>query len=217
MFNTFSRCQLRKERVNPNHDLPAKESPCRLTVCLYHRDHDYSGVPVVGPVDYTRKGVLWDPVLNYVAAAYDCDTEIFIPLSAAEPTTTSTAPPPAPGEVPSLQTAVSSSATSNPNQPAFNASIPAEDVITVLTFRGRWGNSFSDIKKPQEAGTFHKLFNKVEEKIDREEEKRGIKQTLGQKLEKLKWAEGPSGPRWKSLERKGVTWNTELLLPNLDP
>ena len=38
---------------------------------------------------------------------------------------------------------------------------------------------------------------------------------FGQKLSMLKWAEGPTGPRYKSLEREGVTWNTKELLTEL--
>ncbi|KAG8850239.1 Vacuolar protein sorting-associated protein 62 [Tulasnella sp. 330] len=175
-------------------------------------EHYYSGVPLVGPVDYTNKGVLWDPVLNYCAASYDVASETFSPLSAAEPTATATAAPPEPGSVPS---APSDAAHSHSSQPTYNTQYTPKQIVTVLTYRGRWGNSFSDVRKNiNDEGGIHKFAGEAIAFMkggDPKAERHGIKQ----KLEMLKWAEGPSGPRWKSLERKGVTWNTTDLLPHL--
>ncbi|KAG8990451.1 Vacuolar protein sorting-associated protein 62 [Tulasnella sp. JGI-2019a] len=179
--------------------------------------HDYSGVPIVGPIDYTNKGVLWDPVLNYTAASYDISTETFAPLSAADPTATMTAAPPQPGPgatiTPSPSTIVPF--TVAPSVPAFNTDYTPKQVVTILTYRGRWGNSFSDVRKDRNAeGGLHKFAGDALAFMKGSDPKHE-RHSLGQKVAMLRWAEGPSGPRWKSLERKGATWNTEALLEKL--
>ncbi|KAG9012665.1 Vacuolar protein sorting-associated protein 62 [Tulasnella sp. JGI-2019a] len=165
--------------------------------------HAYSLVSFIGPIDYTSKGVLWDPALNYCAARYDVATEKFSPLSAALPSPTTTAFPPQPGaaSLADPNSAGSTGPTSTPLEPAYNKDITPEQTMAVLNFRGRWGNSFWDLRQPEPKDWIHWP----------------IWATMGlsRKLACLKWAGGPSGPRWKSLERKGVTWNTTELLPRL--
>ncbi|KAG8889140.1 Vacuolar protein sorting-associated protein 62 [Tulasnella sp. 332] len=168
--------------------------------------HAYSPVSFIGPIDYTSKGVLWDPTLNYCAAKYDVTTETFSPLTAALPTPTGTAPPAEPGAVPSSDpnAPASTGPISTPLEPAFNKEITPEQVIAVLSFHGRWGNSFWEVQNAEPGKGWTRWPMWVASGFG-----------LGKKLACLKWAGGPSGPRWKSLERKGVTWNTTDLLPRL--
>jgi len=177
----------------------------------------YSPVPVVGPVDHASRGVLWDPTLNYVAVSYDIKSETFSPLSAPAPTPTSTAPLPTPGATASTS-AVSMAMPTSPGSPVYNTSFTPDQIVTVLSYKGRWGNSFSDVRETKDVGKltekFHDVLHFVKKGHQEEEEKRSTP-TLGQRLNMLKWAEGPSGPRWKSLERVGATWNTTDLLPEL--
>ncbi|KAG8801806.1 Vacuolar protein sorting-associated protein 62, partial [Serendipita sp. 399] len=83
--------------------------------------HAYSGVFLVGPTDSTNTGHLWDPVLNFVCAK-------------------SVLPSPDDPHPCSKYAYIPSSA------PGFNQSYSPDDVVTVLTFEGRWGNSFSDLR-----------------------------------------------------------------------
>lgn len=167
-------------------------------------------------MDYTSKGILWDPVLNYCCAQWDCATEIFTPLSAALPTATSTAAPPAPGATPTPQPPTSSEHpyTMTPEEFAHCTRITPDQVITVLSFKGKWGNSFSDIRKTKEETGLHKMAGEALAFMKGTDAKKES-HSLSQKLSMLRWAEGPLGPRWKSLERKGATWNTTALLPSL--
>ncbi|KAG8760817.1 Vacuolar protein sorting-associated protein 62 [Serendipita sp. 396] len=220
--------------------------------------HAYSGVFLVGPTDSTNTGHLWDPALNFVCA------KSVVPSSED--------PHPC-----SKYAYLSSSA------PGFNKSYSAEDVETVLTFEGRWGNSFSDLRarakgKSARGSAGHSaegstsssssdgvgadktsagsrsiksplaplsnLYKKLRGKGDlssgqalRAAEAEAVKgqgpKVLGQvsegqtekkpmvdlsmldiktKLLILIWAEGPTGPRDKSLERQGMNrWKEGML------
>ncbi|KAG8904023.1 Vacuolar protein sorting-associated protein 62 [Tulasnella sp. 403] len=175
-------------------------------------DHAYSPAGLLGPIDHTGCGILWDPILNYCAASYDCATSTFSPLSAASATSTSTAMPPAPGAAPAVDTpGQDSSGPSPPNVPAYDVNITPEQIVVVLTYQGHWGDYFTDIRAPKESigDKLAGLFN-----LPKKGEKRKSP-TLEQKIEMLKWAEGPTGPRYKSLERVGMQWNTTKLLDKL--
>ncbi|KDQ07293.1 hypothetical protein BOTBODRAFT_38910 [Botryobasidium botryosum FD-172 SS1] len=121
--------------------------------------HNYSGVPL-GPSDHTSRGPIWDPTLNYVAASFDLENNLFMHLP-------STAPP--------------------------SPDISPADVVSILAFKGKWGNSFSKIRKLKE----HAL------RVD-------------QKLVGLVWAQGCSGPCDKSLDRKGMNrWGERKLFASV--
>ncbi|KAG8911482.1 Vacuolar protein sorting-associated protein 62 [Tulasnella sp. 408] len=180
----------------------------------------YSPVPVVGPVDYTNKGILWDPSLNYVATKFDVPTATFTPLTAPPPTATTTAAPPTPGEAPAAASHPGAGSASPASTPVYDTKLTPEEIVTVLDYKGRWGNSFSDVREPKgsvgdkvsELGDkLHNVFH-FGKKHDAEPKKeRRLSLGLSQRLSMLRWAEGPTGPRYKSLERVGVTWNTTEL------
>ncbi|PVF99090.1 hypothetical protein CPB86DRAFT_320176 [Serendipita vermifera] len=177
--------------------------------------HEYSGVFLVGPVDHTSAGYLWDPVQNFVCARSH-HGEADSPCS--------------------HYTHMSSS------HPGFNQTHSPDDVVTVLTYQGRWGNSFSDLRfrKPRSGSpsgskigsVFRKLKGKIDdsgtEVLAKAEEgaikgegpaefeqlqRKGVHAlSLYSKLLILIWAEGPTGPRDKSLERKTMNrWKEEIL------
>jgi hypothetical protein len=180
--------------------------------------HEYSGVFLVGPVDHTSAGHLWDPVLNFVCARSH-HGEADSPCS--------------------HYTHIVSS------HHGFNQTHTPEEVVAVLKYEGRWGNSFSDLRfrkpkahDPESSGTskigsvFRKLKGKAEdsgqEVLAKAEEgaikgegpaeveqlqRKGVHAlSLYSKLLILIWAEGPTGPRDKSLERKTMNrWKEELL------
>lgn len=137
------------------------------------RSKHYSPVPVVGPVDYAQKGVLWDPVLNYVASKYDVASQTFSPMSAPQPTPTFTAPAPQPGGGPEAQTI----------KPEYNTQLSTDEILAVLEYKGRWGNSFSDIRDNSTAhdmsekvsGMFHKLTGRKRSDSSSDEEKKAKK------------------------------------------
>ncbi|CAG7846163.1 SubName: Full=Uncharacterized protein {ECO:0000313/EMBL:CCA74530.1} [Serendipita indica DSM 11827] len=186
--------------------------------------HDYSGVLLVGPSDYTSTGHLWDPTLNFVAAR-----SIVGGVDSAEGPC---------GQYTSIAC---------PSMPGLNTSYTSEEVAAVLRFQGRWGNSFSDLRLKRISQTEHQrsgspiaglrtLYNKVRGKAEEvsadalraaeagvikgegpaavSEWRTRPKSTLNLKtrLLVLIWAEGPTGPRDKSLERKTMNrWKAELL------
>lgn len=182
--------------------------------------HNYAGIFLVGPKDHTSRGYLWDPTLNFVCARSHGD----------------------PDEPAANYTYVRSPA------PGFNPNFSPEAVVAVLSYKGRWGNSFSDLrlrksKDNSASGSssggitsfVKKLKDKVEQKVDDDSgdelhkaeaaaikgegpatagelNKKGVHSlSLYSKLLVLIWAEGPTGPRDKSLERKTVNrWKAEL-------
>lgn len=80
-------------------------------------------------------------------------------------------------------------------------------MINVLNFQGKWGNSFDDIREPKGGGIGDKLqsiFGKKQSGLN-PDKKPYI--SLGQRLDMLQWSEGPTGPRFKSLDRVGMQWN----------
>lgn len=197
--------------------------------------HDYSGVLLVGPSDHTSDGYLWDPTLNFVAArSFDtsADTSVNGPSCKFSHMTS-----PAPG---------------------FNKTFTDEDVVDVLSYEGRWGNSFSDLRKHgkttelvlnalsdldnKASSTISTLFQKMRLKKAAEDDgttlraaEEAVVQGEGpaaaaelhkeakagnnimmispyKRLLVLIWAEGPTGPRDKSLERHGMNrWKPGLL------
>lgn len=112
----------------------------------------------------------------------------------------------------------------------LNTNISPLDVITILRFQGRWGNSFSDLRKPPQptGNVINDLKKRVVSKIqglnDEMMERAEVavvngegpaaaesartngeaSLSLWQKLMILIWSEGPTGPRDKSLERVGM-------------
>ena len=185
--------------------------------------HDYSGVLLVGPSDYTSTGYLWDPTHNFVAArsligAADAD------------------------EGPCAQY----TSIPCPSATGLNTSYTPEEIAAVLRFQGRWGNSFSDLRlkritnENRRSGSpisgIKSLYNKVRGKAEEvsadalRAAEAGVIQgegpaavsewrtrpksslNLKTRLLVLVWAEGPTGPRDKSLERKTMNrWKAELL------
>ncbi|KIO29042.1 hypothetical protein M407DRAFT_228697 [Tulasnella calospora MUT 4182] len=185
-------------------------------------DKAYSKVPIFGPVDHADKGLLWDPSLKYVAAKFDPPTGTFTPMKAPHPTTTTTAAPPTPGAAP---TPAGASSAPPASTPVYDTSITPEDIVLVLNFQGKWGNSFSDIRFPKGSlgdkftefgdklkNIFH-IGKKQESGLQQDEKKKSV--GLIQKLSMLRWSEGPTGPRYKSLERAGAQWNTTALSAQL--
>jgi hypothetical protein len=110
-------------------------------------NHAYSPVGRLGPVDHTSQGPLWDPTLNYIASYHD------------------TSKPEGEKFIP---------VTVHGGEPGKD--FAPEEIKAVLSFRGRWGNSFLGKSR------HHDL-------------------PLAGKLKKLMWAQGPSGPRDKYLDR----------------
>jgi hypothetical protein len=175
--------------------------------------HDYSGVIIVGPQDYTTKGPKWDPTLNFCAASVKDGR--FIALVSSHP--------------------------------GLNNDVPADDVLAILSFVGRWGNSFSELRKAQPpwfqgitnffkqltgknatdaAATANAQLNQAEQAVldgeghavAQQADQQGIESlTLYQRLLLLVYSEGPTGPRDKSLDRKGMNrWENPALLTALD-
>lgn len=167
--------------------------------------HNYSGVFLVGPQDYTSKGHKWDPTLNFCGASVK-DGHL---------------------------TALTST------HQGHNEEISGEDVVIVLSFEGRWGNSFSEIRHRrshlQPLKDFGaKIVAKVthadgDDELEKAEEaaikggghavvqkakKDGVDSlSLHQKLLLLIYAEGPTGPRDKSLDRKNMNrWENRAML-----
>jgi hypothetical protein len=197
--------------------------------------HDYSGVLLVGPSDHTSDGYLWDPTLNFVVGrSFDTSGD---PSAGGPSSKFGYMTSPAPG---------------------FNKSLSPDDVVTVLTFKGRWGNSFSDLRKPSALtehvltalsdldtkanSTITSLIRKLRIKkaanddgttlraaeeavvkgegpaaaeILRKESLAGgdiIMISPYKRLLVLIWAEGPTGPWDKSLERHGMNrWKDGIL------
>jgi len=197
--------------------------------------HDYSGVLLVGPSDHTSNGFLWDPTLNFVVGrSFDTSGD----ASAGGPS--------------------SKFAYMTSSAPGFNKSFSPDDVVNVLTFQGRWGNSFSDLRMhsaltehvlttlsdldTKANSTISSLLRKFRIKkaakqdgmtlraaeeaivkgegpaaaeILRQESKEGgniMMISPYKRLLVLVWAEGPTGPRDKSLERRGMNrWKDGIL------
>lgn len=146
----------------------------------------YSGI-IGGPVDYTSRGFLWDPMLNYVSLNYERSRDKFVPHT----------PWPFP--------------TASP-WPS------AEDAVNVLAFRGHWGNAFADYRtaKP-DSDPITKGISWLKEKVHHDGDEGKAQQakvnelSVDQKFNKLKWGEGPTGPRDKSLDRKGMNrWTGDI-------
>jgi hypothetical protein len=142
--------------------------------------------------------------------------------------------------------------------PGFNKTLSADDVVTVLTFQGRWGNSFSDLRKhsaltehvlttlsdldTKANSTIASLLRKLRikkaakddgttlraaeeavvkgeglaaaEVLHKESKAGGNIMMISpyKRLLVLIWAEGPTGPRDKSLERHGMNrWKDGIL------
>lgn len=166
---------------------------------------------MVGPIDHTSKGFLWDPVLNYVAVKYDVDTQTFSALSAATPSTVTSSPSPEPGASPQDNKPVS---LTNPS--AYNNNYTPEQMVTIVNYVGHWGDNFYQLRNQDKLTVGDRIkafFALLAGKVT-------CKQlpltTLQLKLEELEWAEGPQGPRWKTLNRKGMNQTSDTLLTTLD-
>lgn len=166
--------------------------------------HNYSGVFLVGPQDHTSKGYKWDPTLNFcVASVKD-------------------------GHFAALTTP----------HPGHNKEISGEDVVIILSFQGRWGNSFSEIRRRKSAlqplkdfgaKIMSKVTNTDAEDLEKAEvavingeghavvqkaKQEGVESlSLHQRLLLLIYAEGPTGPRDKSCDRKNMNrWENRAML-----
>lgn len=199
--------------------------------------HDYSGVFLVGPSDHTSAGYLWDSALNFVVArSHDTQSESVDDGPCSRYT---------------YMTSI---------DPGFNTSFTPEDIVAVLSYKGRWGNSFSDLKRrggktaialnaisqleTKATSIATSLFNKIhrnnssssedehtlhkaEEAIINGEGPKAAAELQAETTQKGKgvtivspytqllvliWAEGPTGPRDKSLERRGMNrWKEGIL------
>ncbi|KAG8945493.1 Vacuolar protein sorting-associated protein 62 [Tulasnella sp. 424] len=167
-------------------------------------DKLYTKATILGPIDRTNKGVLWDPTLTYVASKFDVPTATFTPLSAPPPTATTTAAPPTPGNAPASTSNPGAGSATPASTPVYDTTISPEDIVNVLNFQGKWGNSFNDIQEPKGGGIGDQLAS-IFGKKPNPNKKPFI--SLGQRLEMLQWTEGPTGPRYKSLDRVNMQWN----------
>ena len=166
--------------------------------------HNYAGVFLVGPQDYTSKGYKWDPTLNFCAASVK-DGHFAALTSTHE---------------------------------GHNDGISGEDVVTILSFEGRWGNSFSEIRRRKSrlqplmdfgAKIMAKVTSTEDDQLEKAEEaaingeghavvqkakQEGVESlSLHQKLLLMVYAEGTTGPRDKSLDRKNMNrWDNRAVL-----
>ncbi|KAH7104264.1 hypothetical protein BKA62DRAFT_500572 [Auriculariales sp. MPI-PUGE-AT-0066] len=135
----------------------------------------YSGIPG-GPVDYTSKGHLWDPTLNYVSVNHTSSDGSW---SAHKP-------------------------WPKPQSPACEPLPTDVQTINILSFQGRWGNSFYEYRhrvQSKDASLLHRVGSTVTDIFD--------------KVMKLVWGEGPTGPRDKSLNRQTVNRGNNTICDRL--
>jgi hypothetical protein len=127
--------------------------------------------------------------------------------------------------------------------PGMNKEILDDDVLIILNFNGHWGNSFFEQRKAEPPwfesvmNTFKKgknvadvaagaqltqaeqaVLNGEGHAVAKQADEKGTESlTLYQRLLLLVYSEGPTGPRDKSLDRKGMNrGESRVLLTALD-
>lgn len=101
--------------------------PHTIVANYVSRTHDYSGIPF-GPSDYTSKGPLWDPSLNYTSAIYHPSKPVGSQFQHLKPCPSSS------GFELELD---------GQGNVVRQAGLTPLEIVTVLEFRGHFGNYWS--------------------------------------------------------------------------